>query len=41
LLPDRDSTLPEREIVVPHVVGAGPVTAVKNVLIQFSLAQLS
>jgi hypothetical protein len=37
LVPGNDSS---REIVVPHLANAGPVTAVKNVLIQFSLAQL-
>jgi len=30
----------EMEIIIPHVPDAGPVTAVKNVLIQSSLAQL-
>jgi hypothetical protein len=29
-----------REIVIPHDPDAGPVTAVKNLLLQFSLAQL-
>lgn len=32
--------LSSREIVVPHTPGAGPVTAVRNVLIQSSLATL-
>jgi hypothetical protein len=36
-----DSTLGEgREIVISHALGAGPVTAVRNVLIQASLTQL-
>jgi hypothetical protein len=41
--PDRDRrTTPAeaREIIVPHRLDAGPMTAVRNVIIQSSLAQL-
>ena len=33
-------TVTDREIVIRHVPDAGPVTAVKNVLLQSSLTQL-
>lgn len=37
---DTTNDRPPRQIVIPHVDASGPVTAVKNVVIQSSLAEL-
>lgn len=37
---DTSNAKPRREIVIPYVPASGPVTAVRNIVIQSSLAQL-
>jgi hypothetical protein len=38
---DRNKAAPEsREVIIPHDAAAGPVTTVRNVVVQFSIAQL-
>jgi hypothetical protein len=37
---DGGATIEEREVVIPHDATRGPVTAVKSMLLQFSVAQI-